>query len=590
MVTTPSSPRRSEQRSSSAPAASSGLSPALLRTLAESRSLATLLERIVHAPGCYALLDTVAAVRPFLAGVLWTALRRPMLIVVPTADIAERTFADLTQYLASEGAGTDATPLALVRARDESVGALESPSERSARMSLLNDLLDGRPIIAIAPLAALRQYLIPRELFDELRFTLRIGDSLDFEALLQRLYRLGYRRSDVVAAAGEYAVRGGIIDIFTATGRTPTRIEFFGDEIESIRAFDLSTQRSLPDGESEELLIAPWSEIPRGSASPDAILARVEGTPAVREAVRRFLARGADIPEAWVSLIHTQRRTLLDYFGTEALLLIEEPAMLAAIESGLIEERARETQTLLADVESGELSVDSELVGEVLLAEVPTPIPTLAEIGAHAVFRPTVLIPGAIEAPEDLTWLPQAREGFVLEARPADHFHRQTSLFLESVSSWVDAGETVAIVSSGTGRITEMLAESGISVERSASLVRLRMAGAQTARGRIVFLEHGTIDGGFTIPQMHLRVFGDHEIFGQPPKRVKLRAVKEGVPVTLADLKVGDHVVHAVHGIGQYLGLRTETILGATSDYLDLRYAGTDRMLVPVTQMHQIAK
>ncbi len=106
----------------------------------------------------------------------------------------------------------------------------------------------------------------------------------------------------------------------------------------------------------------------------------------------------------------------------------------------------------------------------------------------------------------------------------------------------------------------------------------------------VVFVDQGNIEAGFSIPGLRLRVLGDREIFGQPPKRVKLRAVKEGVPVTLADLKVGDHVVHAVHGIGQYLGLRTETILGATSDYLDLKYAGTDRMLVPVTQMHQVTK
>ncbi len=85
-------------------------------------------------------------------------------------------------------------------------------------------------------------------------------------------------------------------------------------------------------------------------------------------------------------------------------------------------------------------------------------------------------------------------------------------------------------------------------------------------------------------------MLGDREIFGAPPKRVKMRALKEGVPVTLADLRVGDYVVHAVHGVGQYLGLRPETILGATQDYLDLRYAGSDRMLVPVTQMHQVAK
>ncbi|HEY8313739.1 MAG TPA: transcription-repair coupling factor [Candidatus Baltobacteraceae bacterium] len=109
------------------------------------------------------------------------------------------------------------------------------------------------------------------------------------------------------------------------------------------------------------------------------------------------------------------------------------------------------------------------------------------------------------------------------------------------------------------------------------------------AKGSIV-VDHGSIESGFTIGDLRLHVLGDREIYGAPPKRVKMRAVKEGVPVTLADLKVGDYVVHAVHGIGQYLGLRTETILGATQDYLDLKYAGTDRMLVPVTQMHQVTK
>ena len=105
-----------------------------------------------------------------------------------------------------------------------------------------------------------------------------------------------------------------------------------------------------------------------------------------------------------------------------------------------------------------------------------------------------------------------------------------------------------------------------------------------------MFVDTGSLEAGFSIPGLRLHVLGDREIFGQPAKRVKLRAIKEGVPVTLADLQVGDYVVHAVHGIGQYLGLRTETILGAIGDYMDLKYAGTDRMLVPVHQMHQVTK
>jgi transcription-repair coupling factor (superfamily II helicase) len=118
----------------------------------------------------------------------------------------------------------------------------------------------------------------------------------------------------------------------------------------------------------------------------------------------------------------------------------------------------------------------------------------------------------------------------------------------------------------------------------------LRQAQGDTLERSSVYVDHGSIESGFHLPDQRLRVLGDREIFGAPPKRVKLRAVKEGVPVTLADLKVGDYVVHAVHGIGQYHGLRAETILGATQDYLDLAYAGSDKMLVPVTQMHHVTK
>ncbi len=160
----------------------------------------------------------------------------------------------------------------------------------------------------------------------------------------------------------------------------------------------------------------------------------------------------------------------------------------------------------------------------------------------------------------------------MLECRPVEHFNRQIELFSQSVREWIAAGESLYIVSSAVSRTADLLRAAGV-------------AAAIASR-----VDHGSIEAGFAIPDLRLRVLGDREIFGAPPKRVKLRAVKEGVPVTLADLRVGDYVVHAVHGIGQYLGLRTETIFGATQDYLDLAYAGTDRMLVPVTQMHQVTQ
>ncbi len=512
-----------------------------------------------------------------------------MFVVVPTTDVAERTFTDLIYFLGEK----EAQSVALLRPRDETVGALESPSERSARMTLLADLCARKPQIVIAPVAALRQYVIPRRVFEEISLTLALDADVGWDALGEQLYRLGYTRVDVVSAAGEYAVRGGLLDVFPATAEQPVRLEFFGDTLESIRPFDLQSQRS--EGNLAALTITPWLEIPREATYRERVMARATGEPAVVSALRAYLAKGADVPEPWLALAYDAPATIVDYLDDGSVIVLDEPGMLATLDRSLDDERSREQQVLLAGVDSGELDVRADEVGEALLAEVAAPFPRLADFAASFAAHRVLIVTGGIEAGE-VAWLPPSAQGFVLETRPAEHFNRRIEMFVGAVKEWVAAGETVWLVASGASRLAELLRAAGIRVERSATIVHLRAAGPfgtdglAVGAGGSVYVDGGSIEAGFSIPGLRLRVLGDREIYGQPAKRVKLRAVKEGVPVTLADLRVGDYVVHAVHGIGQYLGLRTETILGATSDYLDLKYAGTDRMLVPVHQMHQVTK
>ncbi|MEO6914181.1 MAG: DEAD/DEAH box helicase, partial [Candidatus Baltobacteraceae bacterium] len=562
----------------------SKLSDALVRNLpGSSRTLAAVVERLRSGRGAFALHETIAAARPAVLASLYRALGDQMLIVVPTADIAERTFTDLLYYLGEREPET----VALLRSRDESIGAIESPSERSARMTLFADLADRRSRIVIAPVGALRQYVMPRSHFETSRFELRTGSEGGWDATQERLYRLGYSRTDVVSAAGEYAVRGGILDVFAASAAAPARVEFFGDAVESIRPFNLESQRS--EGSLESLSIVPWNEIPREEAFRARVIERYNGPASAMSALRSYLAGGADVPEAWLSFAYDERVSVLDYFDERAIVVLEEPAMLATIERALEDERSREEHVLLAGVDSGELSIDDNEVGEALLAEVVAPYPRLDSLQAALAARNALVLPGSIEGriPD---WLPRIIEDFVLETTPAEHFNRQIEMFVQSVRGWVAAGETVILVSSGASRTTDLLRAAGLSVERTAPhLLHLRSVDSGKLQGR-VYVDQGNIEAGFSLPHLHLRVLGDREIYGQPPKRVKIRAVKEGVPVTLADLRVADYVVHAVHGIGQYLGLRTEKILGVTQDYLDLKYAGTDRMLVPVTQMHQVGK
>jgi transcription-repair coupling factor (superfamily II helicase) len=504
-----------------------GLDAEFLASLTQSsRAFASAVERIRSLraiagkkPGGYALHETIPAARPALLAALHAELGGTLLVVTPTPDAAERNFADLLYYL-----GDRSDRVALLRSRDEATGAMDSPSERSARMTLLADLADGAPRVILAPIAAVRQHLMSRARFEESRFTLAPGDEAGFERLQRQLFDLGYERCDVVSAVGEYAVRGGIVDVFAATADAPARIEFFGDTIESLRTFAIESQRSSET--IDRLAVTAWSDPP-------------DGRPA----------------------------TLFDYLSPNAVVVLEEPSAIAAVADALDEERAREQHTLLAD----------EDADDALRAEFSAHPASLVEVGELVAHHAALILPGAIELRDrGAQWAPPAIEAFVLECRPIEHFNRQIGLFTEAMRQWIADGENVFIVTAGVARTVDLLRGAGVEV------------GART-RGNVL-VDHGSIEAGFAIPSLRMRVLGDREIFGAPPKRVKMRAVKEGVPVTLADLRVGDYVVHAVHGIGQYLGLRAETILGATQDYLDLRYAGSDRMLVPVTQMHQIAK
>ncbi|MBV9148464.1 MAG: transcription-repair coupling factor [Candidatus Eremiobacteraeota bacterium] len=529
---------------------------------------------------CTAIHETIAAARPYLLAAIKAAIGRQILAVVSTSDAAERLFADLLYYLDDEGAPE---VVALLRARDESVGALESPSERSARMTLLADLALGKPRFVVAPLAAVRQYFMPRTTFEALLFAIESGAEIGWDRTQKRLFELGYHRADVVSAAGEYAVRGGILDVFAGNAPAPMRIEFFGDRVESIREFDLQSQRSRT--EIERAAIAPWSEIPRDPALQERIAERFRTSPQLEAAFNLFVQRGEEMPEAWTPLAHVRSDTIFEYLAPDAVVAVDEPSTLAAIERALQEEREREAQLLFANEPTGEPDDGAPEIAEALLAEVTAPHPTLEQLGERLRERHVLALMGAIETPADCAWLPPQRDTIVIEARPIDHFNRQIELLLSAVRDWTARGDRVVFVTSGAARTGDILEGGGLDVTRG-----LRRFTAEDESPPEIFVAHGSIESGFWLPDAHLRVLGDREVYGAPPKRVKIRAVKEGVPITVADLHVGDFVVHAVHGVGQYLGLRAETFLGATQDYLDLRYAGTDRLLVPVTQMHYVTK
>src|SRR5579872_1356462 len=196
--------------------------------------------------------ETAGGARPAFVAALWRRRGGQILSWHASIEAADRFANDAAYYLAAEG-----SPVGVLRPRQQS-GAIVSPSERSERITFLEHLQSGVAGIYCVPHAALRQPLAELSAFAAAGLTLETGREYPWDSLIASFSTLGYERVDVVSAVGEFAVRGGLIDAFPATADFAVRMEFFGDRLEQMRTFALSTQRSLES--LDTIVIAPWSE------------------------------------------------------------------------------------------------------------------------------------------------------------------------------------------------------------------------------------------------------------------------------------------------------------------------------------------
>ena len=533
------------------------LIPAIIESSVEA------LDRIAQAARVRAAADVIevsTSAQPAIVAALWRARGGCVIVWAPTPDAADRFVNDLAFYLDDTG------DLAhVLRPREESNQGLSSPTERSARIEVLAALAARQPGVYCVPHAALRQPLPDAVMWREQSRSLQRGEEHDWEALLAQLVELGYERVDAVSAVGEFAVRGGIIDCFPATSEYPLRLEFFGDKLESIRIFSLSDQRSI--GSLECARIVPWRDDDPG-----------------------------------------ERGSFLGDYEPDALFVVENAELIIAVDQSLSSERDDETVAHAdanVDRDSGDTAAASKAgASEAAKAAATEPVRetiprlagvpgagaadgaleqsrftfSLAEISArvdrHAIVSFAGSGPRITRAADIAVAVPSV---------PAPSFGRSMERFVQDVRARSAAGELVAIASVGHRRIHEVLEEHDVAVS---PVLRTWKRGDG---GRVVVAD-GAIDAGLELTSLGLVVLGDSELFGHPARRQKLRAAKEGVPITEADLKPGEYFVHASHGIGQYLGLEHIVVNDVGRDFLTLAYAGNDRLYVPVEMMHLVRR
>lgn len=463
------------------------------------------------------------------------------------------------------------------------------PEVTAQRVETLGRMLKAEPLVVITSWEALQRRLLPPEKLIEFTMTLKLGSEYPVDDILEKLVVMGYERVDLVQAMGQFSRRGDIIDIFPLDRQTPTRIEFFGDEIDSIRNFEVETQISSEN--LIDVLILPareglWyrqafldqkerieSDLERQVKKLEEMgqISAAEGLAArIREALERLAdghrLAGADQFLPWIM---PDLVSLLAYFP-EGRIILDEPVR------GLDAYRhlEKETAEILGNfLEKGvilpkeeELFISASQLEQEIWAKRPWSVSLLAKN------------PKGYPGEEQLT----------IAFRTPPNFHGKGERLAEEIEQWLKNNYTVllAVTSSDKARrLKEVLREQGVTSAIAAEDQQ------ETLSPRTVRIVVADLESGFEWPGRKVIILTEVEIYGRQKKRYPSRFRQDGSKLnSFTDLKVGDYVVHINHGIGRFLGLETLEIAGGHRDYLKIEYTGEDRLFVPTDQVNLLQK
>ena len=562
--------------------------------LAGTGSFATIRERI-GAPADIGRVGRHAGVvavphgaKSYLAAAL--GLHERIVWIARDAEIGDRVAEELQAWLGEPSAVTVLDPrTALAYERSELVA-----DETAARVAALAAWRHGRARVLVASVQALLQHTIaPDDLPAEPR-ELRVGARLHQDALLRDLFQLGYTPVTEVAGRGEFARRGGIVDVFPPSMDLPIRIEFFGDEIDSLRAFDPTDQRTT--GRVDRVVLLPASEFLLPQSGVAAIrerlgrgagrlserlaadLARLEGTiedplrpttdvPGQVAGESRALPVG-DAAEVWAPYLAPS--TALDHIDPGTLLILDEPGDIAEAATFLWRQ-ADERRAELVD--AGELPKDWR----------STYLPPRDWKGRLVASR-TLELTWESEPPADVAMAGGARgSGDLFGWREPVLPLGRAGRLPDAIATWREEGARIVLASDQAPRLAEILEEAGHSVAVVDRIDAAPPPGAIALVGR-------SLNGGFSGGPEGVTFVTDRELFGTVRVR-RPKALRRVVPRDLLErLTPGDLVVHIDHGVARYQQMLRRGGAGEERDYLELAFAGDDRIFVPVEQIGRVTR
>ena len=455
------------------------------------------------------------------------------------------------------------------------------------RIKVLAALSSGANPIVVAPVDALARRLPPPDVIRAGVFSLTTGQTWDLAELRKRLLELGYQNVPRVESEGQFGSRGGILDVFPVTSDAPVRIEFFGDELESIRVFDPETQRSEKrlDGDVTitlvgELFVEPkrWQpgheEIRKEFSKQCTRLletGRGEAARRLEESFSETLARieaGAYFPgmEEFLDFFYPDAVPLRDYLPPQTFVLVSEPERVSEVARSFQNQRSQGYASL---IEQGRVLPRQFLVYRDW-PEMREDLSGLASI--YLSFTPRY---GDFAAP---------RQGVEFPVREVAGSMGRPETLITEVQHWQKKNYAVSLLVGTADRVRKLTG----TLERG-RIRSIVVDGAPGQPGRVTITQ-GTLGIGFELSNANLVVLTETEVYGK--KLVTRKQPHRRAPQTLEDLELvpGDYVVHVNHGIGRFQGIVPLEITGIKREYLLLKYHGEDKLYVPTDQLGLVQK
>ncbi len=502
---------------------------------------------LAHSPGFQGLVSRLSAAaepsvlrlsgltptaKAVYAALLFRETRRSQIIVTDGNKQAEALYPLLRTFCNLLDAGT--APL-LLPALDVLPGQGLTPHAEilADRAAALDRLAHGKAEIVVVPIAAALTRLEAPAYYRQLTLTLKVHEEIGLDDLAEHLESIGYERRDPVEGAGEYSIRGGIMDVFSPDQEQPVRLEFFGDEIESIRRFDPESQRSIH--KLNECVLQPLSEFRK-------VRAMAEPTP--------------DRP---------LEASIFDFFANP-LAVIDEPELTKPAAERFwsrVQGAAPAPETVAMDWDQ-----------------------LLQRARKHDV----------LETRQLEIALPGEEGSFHISTRPSMAFHGNLQVAIRESKTLIENGTRIAFFAPATGeieRLADVFAEYSVPFQidlagdRAPEYLRER---AQSSENGVALIR-GEVARGTFFQEAGLAVFGSEDLFESSEI-----AVQPGISRTRAfsadqfDLKPGDYVVHVEHGVGQFLGVREIAQGDAKGDYMLLEYSGGNKLYVPLTRMDLVQR